>query len=188
MKEVSKVIFVFCLNFMVMIKSRYLLIEIDREPHANGVGPQDKDLGEPSCWDGIQNCVEYPDGYSSCEEGIDCGGPCAPCSFGVPFNSGNKYLGYAATYDTYEICDCELKNPLVGVFGCRIDARRPPPKGKMCNCNYYFFFCEGTVVPCIESEDNDCSGCWQCKCCSEEGWTGNCNGYDFVDADAPKCK
>ena len=30
---------------MVMIKSRYLLIEIDREPHANGVGPQDKDLG-----------------------------------------------------------------------------------------------------------------------------------------------
>ena len=45
MMEVSKVIFVVCLTFMVMIKSRYLLIEIDRESDANGVAPQDRDLG-----------------------------------------------------------------------------------------------------------------------------------------------
>ena len=45
MKEVSKVIFVFYLTFMVMIKSRYLLIEIDRESDANVVAPQDRDLG-----------------------------------------------------------------------------------------------------------------------------------------------
>ena len=46
MKEVSKVIFVFYLTFMVMIKSRYLLIEIDREPHAIGLGLQDKSGGK----------------------------------------------------------------------------------------------------------------------------------------------
>jgi len=29
---------------------------------------------KPSCFDGIQNCH-----HGSCEEGIDCGGPCRPC-------------------------------------------------------------------------------------------------------------
>ena len=59
MKEVSKFIFVFCLTFMVMIKSRYLLIEIDRESHANGVGTQDRDLGGKFCVDWLAKVFKH---------------------------------------------------------------------------------------------------------------------------------
>ena len=91
----------------------------------------------------------------------------------------------------HEDCGCEL---VIGpwIAGCKIIESEPPPKGYMCNCNYYFFHCSGTVVPCIESESDDCSGCSACKCCSEEGWTGNCNGYlasgSEFPADDPKCR
>ncbi|MFH1510824.1 MAG: hypothetical protein ABIF10_03970 [Candidatus Woesearchaeota archaeon] len=34
----------------------------------------------PTCNDGIQNCHSMPDGTVSCEEAVDCGGPCEPCA------------------------------------------------------------------------------------------------------------
>ena len=98
---------------------------------------------------------------------------------------------YLLNLNWHEECDCEwIHGPFLD--GCRIMESAPPPKGYLCNCNYYFFYCSGTVVPCIESEDYDCSGCSECKCCSEEGWTGNCNGYlasgSEFPADDPKCR
>ena len=46
MYEVSKVIFVYFLSLMVMIKSRYLLIEIDQEALASSVEPQRREAGK----------------------------------------------------------------------------------------------------------------------------------------------
>ena len=46
MKDVSKVIFVYFLNLMVMVKSRYLLIEIDQEPLTSSVELQRREAGK----------------------------------------------------------------------------------------------------------------------------------------------
>ena len=46
MYEVSKVIFVYFLSLMVMVKSRYLLIEIDQEALTSSVESQRREAGK----------------------------------------------------------------------------------------------------------------------------------------------
>ena len=59
-------------NFTLMVVTTTTTI-----PYGDGGGGGDSSYvskPKPSCFDGIQNCH-----HGSCEEGIDCGGPCLPC-------------------------------------------------------------------------------------------------------------
>jgi len=73
-----------------------------------------------------------------------------------------------------EDCGCQWTNGK-----CRITPDEPPPKGCKCNCQFHYFVCSGYAVPCYDDPDSKaCSGCAEKICCDDEGFLGDCRGYN----------
>ena len=79
-----------------------------------------------------------------------------------------------------EDCGCLMVGFLLHTVGCKIDPDEKPPKGYRCNCRFNLFDCSGSAIPCSDSDGKGCSGCAEKECCSDEGWNGECNGYDKI--------
>ena len=66
---------------------------------------------------------------------------------------------------------------IIDFKGCIIDPSAPPPPGYKCNCRHWVFGCQGNLVSCRPGTVG-CNGCADKECCSDDGFNGDCNGYD----------